>query len=62
MEKLTLSDNAEPSWPAGVDPVQQPRILVVDPFGNIIMHYGSEHTGKEMLKDLKQLLKLSQIG
>jgi len=62
MEKLTMSDSAAPSWPAGVDPVQQPRILVVDPFGNIVMHYGSEHTGKEMLKDLKQLLKLSQIG
>lgn len=62
METLELLDNAEPSWPAGISPGNQPRILVVDPFGNIIMHYGREHTGKQMLKDLKQLLKLSQIG
>lgn len=62
MEKLNLANGAEPSWPAGVDPSRQPRILVVDPFGNIIMHYGSEHTGKQMLNDLKHLLKLSQIG
>ena len=62
MEQLNLADGAEPLWPGGVDPSQQPRILVVDPFGNIIMHYGSEHTGKQMLNDLKHLLKISQIG
>ncbi|MDI9243741.1 hypothetical protein [Marinobacter sp. CHS3-4] len=61
-EQLSLSGIGEPSWPAGVDPVQQPRILVVDPFGNVVLHYGSEHTGKQMLSDLKHLLKLSQIG
>jgi hypothetical protein len=27
-----------------------------------MMHYGSEHTGKQLLKDLKHLLKLSKIG
>lgn len=62
MEKLSLSGNGEPSWPEGVDPGQQPRILIVDPFGNVVLHYGSEHTGKQMLSDLKHLLKLSQIG
>lgn len=62
MKRLSLPSGAKPSWPAGVDPSQQPRILVVDPFGNIIMHYGSEHTGKQMLNDLKHLLKISQIG
>lgn len=62
MEKLTIRGSVEPSWPAGVDPSQQARILIVDPFGNVVMHYGNEHTGKEMLSDLKHLLKLSQIG
>jgi len=62
MEKLGMPASGEPSWPPGVDPAEEPRILLVDPFGNIIMHYGSEHTGKEMLNDLKHLLKLSQIG
>jgi hypothetical protein len=62
MERLTISSGGSPQWPAGISPAQEPRILLVDPFGNVIMHYGAEHTGKDMLKDLKHLLKLSQIG
>ena len=62
MERLSLAPDADPAWPAGVDPAESPRILVVDPFGNVMMHYGSGNTGKEMLEDLKHLMKLSQIG
>lgn len=62
MERLGISGDDSPQWPAGVSPDQAPRILLVDPFGNVIMHYGNEHTGKDMLEDLKHLLKLSQIG
>lgn len=62
MEQLSIADGTEPSWPAGINPSRKPRILLVDPFGNIVMHYGSEHTGKQMLNDLKHLLKISQIG
>ncbi|HEY9120013.1 MAG TPA: hypothetical protein VIN33_09660 [Marinobacter sp.] len=62
MERLSISGDASPQWPAGISPDQTPRILLVDPFGNVIMHYGNEHTGKDMLEDLKHLLKLSQIG
>lgn len=62
MERLTISGEQSPQWPAGISPDREPRILLVDPFGNIILHYGTEHTGKDMLKDLKHLLKLSQIG
>lgn len=62
MERLSIPSGESPQWPAGVSPAQEPRILLVDPFGNVIMHYGAEHTGKDMLKDLKHLLKLSQIG
>lgn len=62
MERLAVSEGDTPKWPAGVNPDQQPRILLVDPFGNVILHYGPEHSGKDMLKDLKHLLKLSQIG
>ncbi|HSO99822.1 MAG TPA: hypothetical protein VLN90_00010 [Thioalkalivibrio sp.] len=62
MERLSIPEGNTAQWPADIDPQQQPRILLVDPFGNIIMHYGTEHTGKDMLKDLKHLLKLSQIG
>ena len=62
MERLTLMPGTTPVWPEGVNPDVEPRILLVDPFGNVMMHYGTEHTGKQMLKDIKQLLKLSQIG
>lgn len=62
MERLRLAPGAEPAWPAAVNPAEAPGILVVDPFGNVMMHYGIEHTGKDMLEDLKHLMKLSQIG
>ena len=62
MERLVPAAGAQPNWPSGINPDAEPRILLVDPFGNVMMHYGSEHTGKDMLEDLKHLLKLSQIG
>lgn len=62
MERLTPAPGTTPDWPAGIDPQAQPRILLVDPFGNLMMHYGAGNTGKEMLEDLKHLLKISQIG
>ncbi|MFV8572215.1 hypothetical protein ACNQ6O_13495 [Marinobacter sp. SBS5] len=62
MERLQQVPGTTPVWPEGVNPDTEARILLIDPFGNVMMHYGAEHTGKQMLKDLKQLLKLSQIG
>ena len=62
MERLQLAPGSAADWPDAVVPADEPRILVVDPFGNVMMHYGSEHTGKDMLEDLKHLMKLSQIG
>jgi hypothetical protein len=35
---------------------------VVDPLGNIMMHYNTDFVGKELLKDLKKLLRTSNIG
>ena len=37
-------------------------VYVVDPLGNIMMHYSTEFVGKELLKDLKKLLRTSNIG
>ncbi|MGO1232300.1 MAG: hypothetical protein ACTMHG_01145 [Marinobacter sp.] len=62
MERLQQSAGSRPAWPEGFDPGEQPGILLVDPFGNVMMRYGPEHTGKQLLKDLKHLLKLSQVG
>ncbi len=62
MERLVPASGQTPAWPEGINPKSEPRILLVDPFGNLMMHYGTGHTGKELLKDLKHLLKISQIG
>lgn len=37
-------------------------IFVVDPIGNIMMYYTPENSGKDILEDLKRLLKVSRIG
>ncbi len=38
------------------------NIWVADPHGNIMLHYSEQHTGKDILTDMKRLLKLSNIG
>lgn len=62
MERLVPAAGTTPAWPAGINPEKEPRIMLIDPFGNVMMHYGPENSGKDMLKDLKHLLKLSQVG
>jgi hypothetical protein len=37
-------------------------IYIIDPIGNLVLHYRLEDAGKPVLTDLKKLLKLSQIG
>ncbi len=36
--------------------------FLVDPLGNVMMYYTPANSGKDLLKDLKKLLKASQIG
>lgn len=62
MERLVPAPGSTPAWPAGINPEKEPRIMLVDPFGNVMMHYGPENSGKDMLEDLKHLLKLSLVG
>ena len=38
------------------------NIWVVDPLGNVILRYEADRQGKDILKDMKRLLKLSNIG
>jgi len=49
-------------WRGAAGPGVPERIYVIDPLGNLMMFYpgGAEPTG--MRKDLKRLLKVSQIG
>lgn len=61
IERLTAGDG-RPAWPPGANPADAPLILLVDPLGNVMMQYTATHSGEDILKDLKRLLKLSQIG
>ncbi|MBH44645.1 MAG: hypothetical protein CMD88_04235 [Gammaproteobacteria bacterium] len=38
------------------------KIFLVDPLGNVILMWPSQFNGKQLLKDLKKLLKHSRIG
>ena len=46
----------------GIDPFAQPNMFVIDPIGNIILHYSGEVDGKKLLADLNKLLGASKIG
>ena len=43
------------SWPDN-------RFFIIDPLGNIMMGYQADQKGGDLLKDLKKLLKTSNIG
>lgn len=38
------------------------QLWIVDPLGNLVLRYGAEADGKDVLEDLRLLLKLSKIG
>lgn len=40
----------------------EPAIWIVDPLGNLVMRYSADAELKELLEDLKKLLKVSRIG
>lgn len=37
-------------------------VFIIDPIGNVILRYGKESTAKDIISDMKRLLKASQIG
>jgi cytochrome oxidase Cu insertion factor (SCO1/SenC/PrrC family) len=37
-------------------------LFIVDPHGNLMMRHDASHTSKDLLSDLKKLLRLSHIG
>lgn len=43
-------------------PLAGTYLFLMDPNGNIMMYYSTELAGKPMLKDLKHLLRISNIG
>lgn len=47
-------------FPAAQDPAD--HIYLVDPLGNLMLRFPAQPDAKRMMKDLKRLLKASQIG
>ncbi|GFM67219.1 hypothetical protein K5D33_05170 [Pseudomonas cichorii] len=43
-------------------PDDAPQLWIVDPHGNLVLRYDARVNGKDLLIDLRQLLKLSNIG
>jgi len=41
---------------------RESALFIVDPLGNLMMRHDASHTTKDLLTDLKKLLKLSHIG
>ena len=56
LERNRLQSVFGPNWD------RDTRVYIVDPLGNIMMVYTREQLGKPMLKDLKHLLKASNLG
>ncbi len=48
--------------PEAFGPRAQGALFIVDPLGNVMMRYGPDAEIRGMQKDLKRLLKVSQIG
>jgi glutathione peroxidase-family protein len=39
-----------------------PQLWIIDPHGNLVLRYDPSVKGKDLLNDLRHLLKLSNIG
>lgn len=51
-----------PRYQKTVPNIEAPQLWIVDPHGNLVLRYGADVNGKDLLNDLRQLLKLSNIG
>jgi len=56
LERSRMQSVFGPDWDSAT------RVYIVDPLGNIMMVYSREQLGKPVLKDLKHLLKASNLG
>lgn len=51
-----------PRYQKAAPNIEAPQLWIVDPHGNLVLRYGADVNGKDLLNDLRQLLKLSNIG
>jgi len=47
---------------AGAGDKTAPQLWIIDPHGNLVLRYDPTVKGKDLLNDLRHLLKLSNIG
>ncbi|QQZ42229.1 hypothetical protein IF690_01430 [Pseudomonas sp. SK3(2021)] len=51
-----------PTFTQGAGDQGEPLLWIVDPHGNLVLRYDARVKGKDLLNDLRHLLKLSNIG
>ncbi|AZD51900.1 hypothetical protein C4K19_0075 [Pseudomonas chlororaphis subsp. aurantiaca] len=51
-----------PTFSKGANDQGAPLLWIVDPHGNLVLRYDARVKGKDLLNDLRHLLKLSNIG
>ncbi|WP_277589929.1 hypothetical protein [Pseudomonas chlororaphis] len=51
-----------PTFTKGASDQGAPLLWIVDPHGNLVLRYDARIKGKDLLNDLRHLLKLSNIG
>ena len=61
-EPSLASTYPELVWFTGDTRALRSGIYIVDPLGNLVLHYEYGDAGKPVLDDLKQLLKVSHVG
>lgn len=60
--KTALLERLRATVPAGIDPLAQHYIYVVDPLGNVMLYFTPRNTPEEILSDLDTLLDNSSAG
>ena len=51
-----------PTYTQGAQGNGAAQLWIIDPHGNLVLHYEPQVKGKDVLNDLRHLLKLSNIG
>ena len=51
-----------PTYTQGAEGNGAAQLWIIDPHGNLVLRYGPGVIGKDVLNDLRLLLKLSNIG
>ena len=50
------------AYTRGTHDLSGAQLWIVDPHGNLVLRYDAKANGKQILNDLRHLLKLSKIG